>query len=224
MLSAVLLTVLISAPEPRLAEYPQAVDYSITVDTSAVPELDEYGKKVEALAREWYPKIVEMLPSEGFQAPQNVTIVFEKNDEGVAYAAGSRIVCSSKWYIDHPEDLGSIVHELAHVVQNYRRGRRPGWLVEGIADHVRFFNYEPEDQRPRPRAGRAKYDDSYRTSAAFLDWVQTTFDKDLVVELNAACREARYQPELWQERTGHSLEELGQLWQDHLAGKSANSQ
>jgi hypothetical protein len=214
-LAGVLLLAGFVADDPPKAD----TTYTITVETSEVPEMADYGKKVEAVAKEWYPKIIAMLPSEGYKAPETVTIRFTPTYKGVAAASGNRIVCAPQWFKDHPDDLGAIVHELTHVVQQYRRGRRPGWLVEGIADHVRFFTYEPESQRPKPRAGRAKYDDSYRTTAAFLDWAQTTYDKDLVISLNTACREAKYSDDLWKERTGHSLEELGQLWQDHLAGK-----
>ena len=46
-----------------------------------------------------------------------------------------------------------MVHETTHVVQAYRRGARPGWLVEGISDYIRFFKFEPgklgSDQCPR---------------------------------------------------------------------------
>ena len=78
---------------------------------------------------------------------------------------------------------------MTHVVQAYQ----PGWLTEGIADYIRWFKYEPENKRPHPNPDKAKYSDSYRTSAAFLNWATETFDKDLVVKINAACRQGRIQ-------------------------------
>jgi len=33
--------------------------------------------------------------------------------------------------------FGMVIHELRHVVQSYHRGNTPGWLTEGIADHIR---------------------------------------------------------------------------------------
>jgi hypothetical protein len=188
----------------------------IEVDTSQVPEMNDYGVKVKALAEEWYPKIVAMLPSDGFVAPDHIVITFVKDMKGVAATGGDRINCAPKWFKDHPEDLGAIVHELVHVVQHYTKGDRPGWLTEGIADQIRFFRYEPESKRPHPNAQKAKYSDSYRTTAAFLDWAQRTYDKDLVVKLNAACREARYSEDLWKEYTGKTLEELGKEWKQQL--------
>lgn len=200
------------------ASQPAAASTSvkIEVDTSDTPALEEYGRKVQALAEEWYPKIVAAFPSDGYTAPDRVNIRFRKDYKGVAAASGSRIVCAEKWFTEHPEDLGAIIHELVHVVQRYRRGGHPGWLVEGIADHYRFFSYEPEDQRPKPNPDRARHDASYRTSAAFLDWAQRTHNPDLVVTLNTVCREGRYSPEIWKELTGHDLDELGNDWKASL--------
>lgn len=189
----------------------------IRVDTSDTPALEDYGKKVQELAEEWYPRIAKAFPSEGYSAPESVTITFRKDYRGVAAASGNRIVCAEKWFTEHPEDLGAIIHELVHVVQRYRRGQHPGWLVEGIADHYRFFIYEPEDQRPRPRGDRARYDASYRVSAAFLEWAREQHDPKLVVKLNAACREGRYTPEIWKELTGQDLSALGEAWKASLS-------
>jgi hypothetical protein len=39
-------------------------------------------------------------------------------------------------------------------------------------------------------------------------------DHEIVVKLNAAMREGRYSPELWQEYTGKTFDEL---WEEHRA-------
>lgn len=189
---------------------------TITIDTSKAPEFADYAKQVQAVSDAWYPKIVAMLPSDGFVASRNIVIVFDPEYDGVAACAGDRIVASTKWFKDRPEDLGAFVHELVHVVQRYQQGDRPGWLTEGIADYIRWFVYEPESARPKPDASKAKHTDSYRTSAHFLNYVQNTYDKDLVVKLNAACREARYSDQLWIDYTGKSVETLGAEWKASL--------
>lgn len=61
-------------------------------------------------------------------------------------------------------------HELCHVIQSYPN-YKAGWLVEGIADYVRFFQFEPETKIAPPDPKKSKYTDSYRTTAAFLDYV-----------------------------------------------------
>jgi len=60
---------------------------------------------------------------------------------------------------------------------SYRGRGNPGWLVEGIADYIRWFKSEPESQRPRPNPAKAKYTDSYRTTAAFLNYVEENVKK-----------------------------------------------
>ncbi len=179
--------------------------------------MEAYGDKVKALATDWYPRIIEILPGEGFVPPTKVTITFKTDYKGVAAAGGDQVTCSAKWFTEHPEDLGAIVHELTHVVQHYTRGPRPGWLVEGIADYVRFFRYEPVSARPHPKANRAHYTDSYRTTAHFLNWAQEAYDKDLVVKLNTACRHGKYTEELWKEYTGKPLADLEAEWKVALA-------
>jgi hypothetical protein len=109
---------------------------------------------------------------------------------------------------------------MVHVVQQYGRARRanpnatrtPGWIVEGIPDYIRWFLYEPETRGAeitRRNLERARYDASYRITGNFLDWVVTTFDRDLVRNLNAAAREGQYRESLWETWTGQRLETLG---------------
>ena len=69
---------------------------------------------------------------------------------------------------------------------DYRRGNRgAGWLVEGIADYIRFYHYEPQTKLTlNPR--RASYKDGYRTTAMFLAWVEKNQEKGIVRKLNEA--------------------------------------
>lgn len=189
---------------------------TITVDTTKAPDLAELGAKVKVVAETWYPKIIEALPGKDFVPPDQVTIVFDPDFDGVAATGGDHVICSVKYFSEHPDDLGAFVHELVHVVQHYTNGDRPGWLVEGIADNFRFFHYEPESERPHPNPAEATYHDSYRTSAHFLDWAQRTYDPQLVVKLNEACRTATYSDELWKTYTGKTLEQLGDEWKASL--------
>ena len=112
---------------------------------------------------------------------------------------------------------------MTHVVQDYGRARRtnpnavatPGWVVEGIADYVRWFLFEPQThgaEITKNNLANARYDASYRITANFLNWVTQTYDKDLVQKLNAAAREGRYAEPLWKAWTGKSVQELGDEW------------
>jgi hypothetical protein len=195
--------------------------YEIVFDTSQMPEIKPWvDKKLKPVCTEWYPKIVDMLPSEGYTAPRRFTIVFHADMPGVANAGGGRINCAGPWFMQNldGEAVGAVVHEMVHVVQQYgrvpgRANRNPGWLVEGLADYVRWMLYEPEDKRRRINPARAKYTDSYHTTGAFLDYVVRTHDKDFVKKLNAAMRQGKYTPDLWKEHTGKTADEL---WADYV--------
>jgi len=207
--------------------------YRITIDTSETPDLTKWvQEELAPVVKEWYPKIIKLLPSEGFKAPGRVSIQFSKDMRGVAATGGTRIRCAASWYRRNlkGEARGSVVHELVHVVQQYRRVRRsnsgatrmPGWLVEGIADYIRWFLYEPETHGAditRRNLSRARYDGSYRVTGNFLNWVTGKYDKNIVQKLNAAAREGKYSVDLWKKNTGHTVEELGEEWKKTLEKK-----
>lgn len=193
------------------AAAPTAAAPLIVVDTSKAPEMKPFADKSEAVANEWYPKIVALLGSGPKKELKRIDIVFDPEYKGVAAAAGARIICSPKWFTEHPDDVGAVVHEVAHVVQMYPDYKAP-WLVEGIADYVRWFNYEPESKRPRPNPEKATARDSYRTTGAFLDWATKKYDKDLVKKLNTALRDGAYTAETFKTLTGKSLDDLNAEW------------
>jgi hypothetical protein len=210
----------------------EGTPYSFSIDASASPELAGWSReKVAPMAREWYPKLVAMLASDGFEAPHRFTIKFDPEMSGVANTSrGTKILCASRWFGKNlkGEALGAIFHEIVHVVQQYGSrpqgsARPPGWLVEGIPDYIRWYIFEPEahgaDIRPS-NIERAKYDGKYRITANFLNWVTTTYKQDgekpLVTVVNAALRQGTYEDALWKRLTGHSIEELDVEWRDRL--------
>jgi hypothetical protein len=201
--------------------------YRFIMDTTVAPDLTEWSaKELAPVVREWYPKLVTLLPSEGYKAPTNVTIRF-REDMGrtPASAGGGRINCNAEWFKRNlkGEAIGAVVHEMVHVVQQYGLARRnnpdatrtPGWLVEGIPDYIRWFLYEPHTKGAeitQRNLSRARYDASYRVTGNFLNWVTTNYHEEIVVKLNAAAREGRYKEELWKEWTGKELAALGEEW------------
>jgi hypothetical protein len=213
LFAVVVACVALAAPA-RADDRPKAVD--VTVDVSEVPELKEWGDRARELIREWHPKIVAALPSDGFTPPAAVRVVFRKNLDGIAYTSGKTITIAAAWVKTHPDDYGMVIHELTHVVQAYRRpGRGTGWLVEGIADYIRFFQYEPGKIGPID-ARRAHYDDGYRPTAAFLAHVTEKYDKEIVRKLNAALRDGEYRDELFKKYTGKTVKELDEEWRASL--------
>jgi hypothetical protein len=199
------------ADEKVVPPKPGAVQ--VQVDASEAPDAEPWGAKAKALVEKWQPIIADLLKSDGFTPPSEVKIVFKNDIKVPAYASGNTITIDADWIKKHPDDYGMVVHELTHIVQSYPRSKRnDGWLVEGIADYVRFFKYEPET-KIGPIGSRASYRNGYRTTAKFLDWIEKTHDKEMVAKLNKALRKSEYKDELFKEATGKSLDDL---WAEFL--------
>lgn len=218
----------IKEPEKMVKEFKSADGkFTYMLDTTLAPELLAWcEKELMPVVEIWYPKIIDLLPSDGYTAPDAILLEFRDDMGGTpAYAAGNRVAMSAPWFRTQleREARGCVVHELVHVIQNYWRARAtnrrpsptPGWVTEGIADYVRWFLYEPESRGAeisRRNIGSAKFDASYRTTANFMDWVIKNRDEELLRKLNAAAREGKYSPELWKTWTGKSVDELGAEW------------
>ena len=199
----------------------------LMLDSTQAPDLTLWAERqLEPVMREWYPRIVALLPSEGFEPYADITLRFTTDMGDTPASAGGPIIrCNAQWFRANRdgEALGAVVHEMVHLVQRYARRRRedpdaqrfPGWLVEGIPDYVRWFLFEPESRGAEITSRnieRASFDTGYRVSANFLDWVVRTKEPELVRQLNAAARAGSYREGLWLEATGQDLETLGAEW------------
>ena len=134
--------------------------------------------------------------------------------KGVAEASGNRIKGSVNYFKKRPNDIGAMVHETVHVVQSYRLPNNPSWLVEGIADYIRYYHYEPESPRPRFNPEKASYRDAYGTTAAFLAWAMHKYDRRLVRDCDAALRRGDYADALFEKVTGKTVDAL---WAEFIA-------
>jgi hypothetical protein len=68
--------------------------YRVILDTSETPDLTEWTRQnISPMVKEWYPKLVDLLPSEGYQAPTNFNVVFDRDMRGVAATSGRQIRC-----------------------------------------------------------------------------------------------------------------------------------
>jgi len=186
-------------------------EVTVELDTTQVegsPELVAWAERARDLILEWHPRIVNLLPTKGFEPTTEIHLTIRKSDEGVAHASGNRIVVMSSWIEAHPDDIGLVAHELTHIIQRYR-GNTPTWLTEGIADYIRWaiFEGKPQAWFHRPNEARG-YQQGYRTTAGFLLWLESDLAPGIVGRLNTASRAGRYNDDLFEEHTGKSLDEL----------------
>jgi predicted alpha-1,2-mannosidase len=205
---------------------------TITINTADAPDLSDWARsKLAPVLAEWYPKIVALLPSDGFTAPSHYTVIIKPMD-GVAATRDKVVSVSQKWIQDqiHGEALGSVVHESVHVVQQFGAygysDEAPGWIMEGTADYIRWMKYEPQSHGAdlhylRHLGKHFHYDDSYRTTANFLDWVTKKYDPNIVTQLNAAMRTGKYVASLWQDYTGKTVQTLGAEWKQDIEAQLA---
>jgi hypothetical protein len=204
----------------------------IVIDSSRAPDLDDWAQHTLAPAlAEWYPKICAMLASDGYTPPARFSVRLAPGN-GVAATGGTRITANSTWLKTQigKEAVGSLIHEEVHVIQQYGRARRspdatddPGWLVEGIPDYIRFYFFEPQTHGANIRPSnvdRVHYDDKYRTSANFLNFVSEKYDKEIVKKVNAVLRDGNYRASIWKDNTGKTLQELADEWKANLKAQA----
>ncbi len=203
--------------EPKVETFKYPIEY--VVDVSDAPEMREWAERAARLCEHLYPQISEALQSDGYKPAHLVRLRMKRGIDPPAYASNGQITGKVEWFEKHPDDVGAMIHETTHIVQHYQGHKsNPGWLVEGVADYIRFIKYEPAKIGPI-NAQRAHYDDSYRVTARFLDYVSKKYDKQLVLKLNKAMREGTYKDELFVELTGKPLPKLDEEWRASLLKK-----
>jgi hypothetical protein len=205
-------TCALNARSARAEKEKPAPAVEVIVDTSAVPDVANWGDEAGELVRKWHPRIAELLKSEKFTPPRKVTLIFKEMD-GIAGTSGDSIAISAQWVREHPDDQGMVIHELVHVIQAYPKYEHV-WLVEGIADYVRYFHFEPKKDLGPIDFKKASYRDGYGTTARFLAWTEKKYDKQLVRKLNQALRQTKYEDKLFEDFTGKSLDAL---WKEFIA-------
>ena len=194
-----------AAEQTRILTKISGPNATVLLDTQDAPELREWALKAGNLCIEWFPKLAELLPSDGFKPPTEVLLFFDKDLKGVAHASAGRITISVDYVRAHPDDWGMVIHELTHIVQAYPP-TGPGWLVEGIADYIRIVHYEPKAVRPVIDFSKANYQDAYKTAAMFLEWLENHGHPDLVKNLNAALRKGTFTDALWNQLAGKTVD------------------
>jgi hypothetical protein len=103
----------------------------VVVDTRDFPESKAWAEAAKSVVENWFTPLCQMLATDGrdpitrvksgraFRVPRTITLIFKPTLEVPAYCVGSTITINGAWITSHPEDLGMVVHELTHVIQQY---------------------------------------------------------------------------------------------------------
>lgn len=187
----------------------------ISEDASFDPALK---KRLIATFFEVYPKLARTYNP---KTAKQVTFVIDTAYKGVAATSNDRVAFSAAYMKKKPQDIDVVTHEVMHIVQAYGQTDGPGWLTEGIADFARYkFGVDNAGAGWSLPAFKPEqnYTNSYRITARFLDWLERKKSPGLVKTLDAAMRNHTYTADIWQTKTGKSLD---QLWAEYAANPNA---
>jgi hypothetical protein len=189
-------------------------------DLSQAPDLADWAQKAERQMESFWPDTAAMLYSDRFLTPNMVNVVYRTGPgvTPVAATGGGVMTVNSAWCRQHPEDTGLTVHETAHVIQAMS-AYNPVWLIEGIADYIRWIKFEPENYRVRINPRTATYHDSYRTTGTFLAWCELHYDNRLVTHLNHDVRFGNYTNARFKQYCGKDVDAL---WSEFVADYQAD--
>jgi hypothetical protein len=147
-----------------------------------------------------------------------VLFVTDTAYQGVAEASGNRILFSTTYMNANPTDIDIVTHEGMHLVQGYAYDSGPVWLTEGIADFVRYkygvdnigSNWSLPDFRPEDN--EIKYENSYRITARFFEWIDQKFKPGMITQIDEELRNHTYNEDTWVKLSGKTINEL---WSDY---------
>jgi hypothetical protein len=204
---AIILSLLISCV--ALASASDKVKVKIAIDEQKVLDIHAWSLKAKKLAEDWFPKIQKILGATN--KDPKVTLSFERYD-GIAGTAGDHIAFNVGWIEKHPDDYGMVIHELVHVVEAYPK-YDPSWLIEGFADYIRYFVFEPERHVVKVDPKRANYKNGYGDAAAFVDYLEKK-NPGFIKKAHQAMRDGSYKDANWIDWTGKSVDDN---WKDFIA-------
>lgn len=187
-------------------------------DTAEHKALEAWSSVLARLAEGWWRTITASLASPGFAPVDQITIDFDEiHIPGVpALTRGAVIVVDARGLLARlrdPDALAMIAHEMVHVAQRYPHA--PGWLVEGIADYMRYYVLIPDDPSRAFQPQGATWHDGYQATAGFLDWAEQAHP-GTVTQLNAALRAGEDGEALLRAAIGQPLQ---QAWTAYLDSK-----
>ena len=102
-----------SDPPVAIFRYP----VEVVVDVTDAPEMKEWAEKTARVCERQYAMINEELQSDGFKPRTVITMTLKGDYDGVAKARDGHITGSVKFFKEHPDDMGAMVHETVHCIK-----------------------------------------------------------------------------------------------------------
>lgn len=211
---------------------PQPALLNITIELIDNPDSKDYPQKAQDTLTAWGPFISQFLDDPKANPPRSIKLVFQKGLRAPVLSSGDTISVKVDWINSRPNDLGMLIYAYTCIVQQYpgnQLGHDSRWISTGIADYMRYVYYEvqpdnvtnptPSDSwftsnQPRPTD---TYKSGYGNAARFLYWISKKYNvPDLVSQLNKLQRQGKYQPNIFTDLTGTSIDDLWNIYAKEL--------
>jgi hypothetical protein len=187
------------------------------------------AERARVIANEDYPKLVELLGDGTSPLPASFDLVFKEHLDGTEAGIVVRrkrllgredyvIYLSADWLGSDPTNSDVymnvtnldvfLVHEMAHVAQDYRKVVPFHWR-EGIANYAcSKLGYTKAWNCPRCSGKYPHYTSGYSCAAALLLFLESNYGSNSVRQLNAELRRGSYSDAFFPKVIGKTLAEL----------------
>jgi len=211
-------------------------EYRLVVEATNDAELEAFSEQVADIFGQIYPEIVAIFGGSSEGIDDTVRLSYPEELEANGISIKNRIKAKAEWVRSHPTDsLGMIIHEIAHVVQQYPGGH-PVWLGEGMADYIRHELEVDDAWREKGQSrllveaeARADghngtpglhYTHGYYPATALLLYIEQFHAPGFIREAHSLLKSGNWRDSYFEEETGKDPEAL---WEELLRSLSVKS-
>ena len=183
--------------DPAVAAFDYPIEF--VVDVSDAPEMKEWAEKAARVCERQYPMLCDELMSDGFVPLTVIRMTLKSSYNGVAAGqrrAHHRFRAVLQGEPERHRRDGSRNRPLRATVPRPEQSGLAGGRRRGLRPLLQVRGDQAQAVDPRERA---KYDGSYRVTAAFLAFVTEKYDPQIVRKLNATMRAGKYKDDVWKE-------------------------
>lgn len=132
----------------------------------------EIAKQYEDFVKRVSPEVAELLGVKNRKIKIILASTVEYPVLGVT--SGRTIFLNAEWFANHPNDHGTILHEIAHAVMNINVALElESWLIEGLADYARVALGYPTLTGASPDYDPERLFEGYEPTAHFFLWIRS---------------------------------------------------